>query len=256
MAIAIDITKSLEQNAAFYFDRAKKIKKKVQGIKRILEDVNKQLAELEQKQIVVKAQEIKVQRKVQWFEKFRWFYSSDGFLCLGGRDATSNEIVVKKHTDKNDLIFHTEIPGSPFFVVKSEGKKVPEATIKEAAQATASYSKAWKLGVGVVDVFYVNPDQVSKEAKAGEFMAKGAFMIYGKRTFVSCEVKIAVGMAADSAIMGGPVSAVSKQCKKYVVLVPGDKKPSDIAKQIKHFVGGELDEIMRVLPAGDSKAVG
>ena len=30
------------------------------------------------------------------YMKFRWFISSDGFLCLGGRDATSNEIIIKK----------------------------------------------------------------------------------------------------------------------------------------------------------------
>jgi len=46
----------------------------------------------------------------EWYEKFRWFISSDDFLILGGRDATSNEIVIKKHTEKNDLVFHR-----PFF---------------------------------------------------------------------------------------------------------------------------------------------
>lgn len=252
----LHLDKSLEKNAAYYFERAKKIKRKILGVKKILADVDKRLAELKQTELTAEKEvETPVARKTQWFEKFRWFKSSDGFLCIGGKDASSNEMVVKKHTDKNDLVFHTEIPGSPFFVVKSEGGKVPEQTIKETAQATASYSKAWKLGVAVVDVFYVNPDQVSKEAKAGEYMAKGAFMIYGKRNFVSTEVKLAVGIMDDGVVMGGPVDAVKKWCKKYSVIVSGDKKPSDIAKQIKHFIGGELDDIMRVLPAGDSKVV-
>ena len=48
------------------------------------------------------SKEKKLERKKsrEWFEKFHWFYTSEGFLCIGGRDSTSNEIIIKKHTDK------------------------------------------------------------------------------------------------------------------------------------------------------------
>ncbi len=32
----------------------------------------------------------------KWFEKFRWFVSSDGFLVVAGKDAITNEVLVKK----------------------------------------------------------------------------------------------------------------------------------------------------------------
>ena len=64
----------------------------------------------------VKRPNIEIKR--EWYEKFRWFISSEGFLVIGGRDATSNEIVIKKHADKNDLVFHTDIKGSPFHLSK------------------------------------------------------------------------------------------------------------------------------------------
>ncbi len=35
----------------------------------------------------------------EWFEKFRWFVSSDGFLVVAGKDAVSNEVLIKKHTE-------------------------------------------------------------------------------------------------------------------------------------------------------------
>ena len=60
---------------------------------------------------------VKIERK--WYEKFRWFESSDGFLVIGGRDATSNEIVVKKHVEPNDVVFHADVQGAPFFVIKN-----------------------------------------------------------------------------------------------------------------------------------------
>ena len=42
----------------------------------------------------------KKNRKQEWYEKFHWFFSSEDFLCIGGKDATSNEIIIKKHTEK------------------------------------------------------------------------------------------------------------------------------------------------------------
>ena len=40
---------------------------------------------------------IKASKKKEWFEIFRWFYTSEGFFVIGGRDATTNDIIIKKH---------------------------------------------------------------------------------------------------------------------------------------------------------------
>lgn len=53
----------------------------------------------------------RVKRKLRWFEKFRWFVSSDGFLVIGGRDAGTNEMVVKKHMEPQDIYLHSDIHG-------------------------------------------------------------------------------------------------------------------------------------------------
>jgi len=124
--ITLDLTKSIEENAAAYFERAKKVKKKIGGAEAALNENLKKLEELEHKRDKITAEKSKQEklkeRKAEWYEKFRWFMSSEGFLVLGGRDATSNEIVIKKHTEQNDLVFHTDMAGSPFFVVKTYGK--------------------------------------------------------------------------------------------------------------------------------------
>ena len=139
--------------------------------------------------------------------------------------------------------------GSPFFVIKSDGKEIGKDTIKEAADATVSFSRAWKLGLMTTSVFYVTPEQVSKKAQSGEYMSKGAFMIYGKVNYIDNEMSMAVGMF-DGAIMAGPVSAVKKNCSKIVVVIQGKDKTSSVAKKIRYLVGGELDDIIRALPAG------
>ncbi|MBI2574796.1 DUF814 domain-containing protein, partial [Candidatus Woesearchaeota archaeon] len=136
MKLTLDITKSPEQNSALYYEKAKKAKRKLEGAEKALAESRKKLAQLLQKKQLddEKAQKSAAKtRDRKWFEKFRWFVSSEGMLLVGGRDATTNEIIIKKHTETGDLVFHTDMAGSPFFVVKTEGKKPGEETITEAA---------------------------------------------------------------------------------------------------------------------------
>lgn len=261
MRIELDIGKNVEQNAAIYYEAAKKAKKKLEGaliaLKKSEEELEKiKKASLLEQEKKVKAREEKTAKKQEWYEKFRWFLSSEGFLCVGGRDATTNEIVVKKHMQPNDIVFHTEMAGSPFFIVKTDGKTPSETTLKETAIATASFSRAWKLGVAYAEVFYVAPEQVSKSAPSGQYIAKGAFMIYGRKNHLNTELKLALGVDENSKVMCGPVSAAEKHCKAHVKILPGNEKASDTAKKImkKLNAGGiSLDDVIRALPSGGYK---
>lgn len=268
MRFTLDIRKSVEGNAAVYFEKAKKARKKMEGAKAALLRTEKRLEQLKQQKeealskFAAESEERKKaserQSSSEWYQKFRWFTSSEGFLCIGGRDSTTNEIIIKKHTEKDDLVFHTELAGSPFFVVKSNGKPVGNATIQEAAIATAGYSKAWKAGMQSIDVYWVKPDQISKEAKAGEYLTKGAFIITGKKNFIPVKVELAIGITAEGRMMGGPSAAIAKNCLKSAKLLQGDNKPSDAAKKIIKLLSlgsSYLDEVIRVMPAGELKVV-
>jgi len=253
--VTLYLDKSIEQNAALYYEKAKKIKRKLEGAKAALGASLKKLEKLEKKQEKEVKQIIKKEeRKQEWYEKFRWFISSDGFLVIGGRDATSNEIVIKKHTEANDLVLHTDLAGSPFFVIKSQGREIPKKTIEEAAQATAAYSKAWKLGLSSLEVFYVKPEQVSKKTKSGEYMGKGAFMIYGETNYLRPNINLAIGIK-ENQIIGGPISAVKANAEKFIIIEQGREKASDTAKKVKARFGGDLDEIIRFLPSGGYQIV-
>lgn len=250
--ISVSLEKSVHENASDYFDKAKKAKKKIEGAKVALQKTQKKLKNLQKnKPENVDELVIKKKTKREWYEKFRWFFSSTGHLVIGGRDATTNEILIKKNTAKNDLVFHTDMAGSPFFVIKhEEGKEITSDTIQETANATAIFSRAWKSGLASTETFYVTPEQVTKDAQSGEFLPKGAFMVRGKNTYVKPEMDLAIG-EYDGKAMAGPLNAVKAHCKSYIVLEQGEKKPSDIAKEIKRIIRGiEQDEIIRVLPSG------
>lgn len=249
MKINIDFRKSVEENAAEYFEKAKKAKKKHTGAKKALVKTREKLEKAKNKVVVTEEPKITKLKKREWFEKYHWFVSSDGFLVIGGRDATTNEIVIKKHTDKDDLVFHTDMAGSPFVVLKSEGKKIPKTTIQEAADFTADFSRGWKKRMSTIDVFHVNPDQVTKEANPGEFLPKGAFMIRGKTNYVNPTMNLGIGIYKDK-VMAGPIAAIKKHCKEFIEIIQGEKKTSDIGKKVRFIIGGDLDEIIRGLPAG------
>jgi len=244
MKVTLTINKSIPENAAFYYEQAKRAKKKTSGAKEAIEKTKKEIKRLETtKEYEEKKKESKkkIIVKREWYEKFHWFTSSDGFLCIGGKDATSNEVVVKKHVEKDDLVFHTQMPGSPFFVIKAD-KPIPKETKEEAAIATASYSKAWKLGIGSTEVFSFTKEQITKASK------KGSFFVHGKRDYYNVELKLAIGN--NNKIIGGPVSAIEKQTKNFIIIKPGHQKSSDIAKTIQKKLTGDIEQIQKFIPSG------
>ena len=254
--ITIDINKSVEQNASVYFEKAKKVKRKIEGAKEALEITEKKLKKLEKQKL--KEDKIKeeqpeiIKTKKEWFDKFRWFYSSEGFLVVGGRDAATNEIVVKKHTEKGDLVFHTDMIGSPFFVIQAKNKEIGEKTIKETADATVTFSRAWKLDMQNSSVFSCNPDQLTKEAPSGEYVPRGGFITKGKLNYLENKVSCAFGVY-NGKVMAGPLDSIKKNCKTYVEIEQGREKGSSIAKYIQKKIGGNIDDIIRALPSGGYK---
>ena len=251
--ITIDLNKSVEENASIYYDKAKKAKKKLEGAKATIAKYEEQLRKAEKEKPRQEVNEKSASPvKKEWYEKFRWFFSSEGFLVIGGRDAVTNEIVIKKHAEKNDIVFHTDMSGSPFLVVKAENKKPGNATMQETADAACSFSKAWKLGLAAQSVFYVTPEQVTKTPNPGEYLGRGAFVIKGKTSYIDNKINLAVGLYKGK-VMCAPIESVRKNCIDFIKIEQGRDKPSDIAKLIKKKLGGEIDDIIRALPSGGIK---
>ncbi len=261
MQVEISLNQSVDENAATYFELAKKPKRKLEGAKKALEESKKKLAELRTKEGKFleeeKEKRAKVEIKHEWYEKFKWFFSSDGQLVICGRDATSNDIIVKKYTDKDNPVFHTEMPGSPFCVIKADAKDISEQTIKETAQFCASHSRAWERKLGSTEVYWVKPEQIRKELG----LPKGSFMVYGKRNYSRPSLDLAVGVVDGDKVMCGAISVIKKHCKHFVIIKPGDEKKSDTAKKIKSLLEKKLeitlniDEIVKVLPSGGCQIV-
>jgi len=262
LEVELDPSKTLHQIASELYEKSKKIKNKLNRLLEAIENTKKELSAIKPK-----IQKISIVRKREWFEKFRWFFTSDGYLVIGGRNAEMNKEIVSKYLENNDLFFHTQTPGGPATILKN-GQNAPESSIIEAAQFAASYSALWKEGKFKGEVYYVKPDQVKKSAKAGEYLPKGSFYIIGKREYIDVPLSCAIGVELDKfRIIGGPSRAIKKHSDYHVEIEIGDKDPNTLAFEIsaklvemasedeKHLIKAIANpsEIVRFLPPGKSR---
>ena len=265
--VKIELDAPLPSIASILFDESKKQKGAITSIEKLIEKTEDQLEKtIEKGEIAKGSVGFSDIRKKNWYERYRWFFTSDGLLAVGGRDSSSNSALVRKHMESNDKIFHAEINGSPFFILKDTNEDLMPLSLEETAYATVCFSRAWQASAHGLNSFWVKPDQIKKAAPTGQSMGKGSFMIYGTRNFIKvASLKLAVGILKQDEnflLVSGPVEPIKKNCLCYVIIEPGGSPISDVAKKIraefnksdekfqKLFV---VDDYVRALPTGSSK---
>lgn len=259
LAFGLNLRRTLFENAADFYENGKLAKQKLEGAKAAFNDSMKKLQEAEARIRVAEeggrfkpaeAEEALAKRKIrrkEWFEKFRWFISSDGFLVVAGKDAVSNEVLIKKHTDGNDIVFHADIVGAPFVVVKTENREPSKQYILEAGEFAAAFSRGWREGFGSVDVYWVKPEQLSKGGPSGESVGHGAFVVRGERNWGrGVRLKLAIGVILDEnaeiALIGGPVDAVKAKTELFVTIAPGDLEGKELFKKVLSALAGKMSK--------------
>jgi len=243
--ILIDKKKSLEANASSYFDKSKEMDRKAERTREVI--ASKPVSKPKKK--IIK------NKNVEWFERFRWFITTDGEVAVAGKDARSNEQVVKKYLKTNDRYAHADIHGAPSVVVKNvNGVQPSEQSMLEACNFSLSYSKAWGARVSGGHSFWVDNDKVSKTPNTGEFLAKGAFIIRGKRNWNrNLELNVAIGLISydgNPKFMGGPISSIEKLADKYVIFRPGFTERKIVIRKLSEAFSAESTDIERLLPSG------
>lgn len=264
--IKIDFDASLQSIASVLFTEAKRQSRAIKSIEQIKNKTEKKIERLKNKSDSEKSSVSVLElRKKNWFERYRWFFTSDEILAIGGRDAPSNSAVVRKHLGPNDKVFHAEIFGSPFFILKDDSNP-PPVSLNEIAHATVCFSRAWREGMYGATAYWVNPEQVKKSAPSGQFLPKGSFTIEGQRNFVKVStMKLAVGIIhreGDYLITCGPVEPIKKNSICYAVIEPNGLEMVDAAKKIRLEFSKlheeivkqySIDDFVRVMPAGKSQ---
>ncbi len=252
MEAKIDFTVSAQQNADNYYKKAKKLAMKKAGAEKAVKDLEKKLEELKKHSLTDQKKSIVKIVAKEWYEKFHWFFTSEGFLVIGGRDAQQNELLNARHFEEQDLFFHADIFGASAVILKN-GTSAGEASKEEAAQFAACYSSAWERMLSSIDVYMLKREQVSKSTNKGS-LGTGSFLLKGERKwFKSVELGL-VAFTDNSRLNVVPKKTFERAEHKvaYVAISQGNAKKSDAAKMVgKALNYPDIDYIMRNLPAGD-----
>jgi predicted ribosome quality control (RQC) complex YloA/Tae2 family protein len=254
--VELEADGTVESSSRRYYESAKKARKKLEGVLAALAETRGAIDSADESG-KTGPEHKKVKReptKRFWFERYRWFISSEGAIVLGGKDAKSNDLLVKKHLQPGDRYAHADMHGAPSVVVKvREG--VTEKTLYEACEFAVATSKAWNARIGSAAGYWVMPEQVSKTPQSGEYLAKGAFVIRGKRNYSSkLEIKLGVGeteFEGARKVMCGPESAIRSRCVRYVIFRPGRTDKNEFAKRLADAFEVPIEEVQGVLPPGD-----
>jgi len=261
--VQLNFNESIVRQASRLFDESKKISSRIEEIKKEINDIYEKINRLSQKKqstILEELQDISPKltlTKKNWYEKYRWFYTSEGFLAVAGKDASSNNALIRKHLEKDDLVFHSEVRGAPILILKN-GVNSSEKSIIEAAQFAACYSRAWREGLQYVSVYYVKPEQVSLSPPPGHYLPKGGVIIKGERKYLNVKLELAIGVEDDK-LAWGPSQTLEGRTIKMVKIIPGDKKARKLAEEIVNRIFKEADtkkktelieKIVQVIPYG------
>ncbi len=235
--LELDVTKTTVENYNSYRSRISDIMRSIKKAEEQLKEFRSKIEELRRaSEVKIETEVSKAMRRREWYERFHWLITSSGFLVIGGRNAEQNEAIIRRYLRPQDILLHAEIHGASAVVIKAEGREVDDKSLKEAAVLAAAYSKAWRLGLGAVDVFWVRGDQVSLSPPAGEYLPHGAFMVYGKKNFIrNVPLQIAIGIEFTERgprVIVGPEELVASRTNLYAVLVPGELEPRKVAEII------------------------
>ena len=197
-------------------------------------------------------------RRAHWFERYRWFLSSEKGIVIAGRDASSNDLVVRRNLKDGDFYVHADLHGAASVVVKHAPPGEPvltDTTLREASQWAVAFSKAWRAGLASAEAFWVDADQVSKKAASGEFVARGAWVIHGtKHILKDLPLELAIGTIrceGEERWTVAPPSAIRALGEVRVLLTPGeDRERGERDVELSKELGLPRPLLQTLLPAG------
>jgi len=205
--------------------------------------VQKQLQDAQQKQRRLTT--TAAVRKINWFEKFNWFVTSDNYLVLAGRDAHQNELLVKRYLRSGDLYLHADVHGAASCILRAKrvrrkhGEKtttdvlpLSEIALREAGNFTICRSSAWSSKI-ITSAWWVESHQVSKTAPTGEYLTVGSFMIRGKKNFLPPS-QLEMGMAVLFRL--GDDSSIARHANErrdFALLAAGEGEDSVMMERMQ-----------------------
>ena len=269
--LTLKTDESLMKQISNLFDDAKKSMEAAERLSREAEEIESEIDKLrgreaeELEEMLLKVSARLKPSPRRWYERYRWFITSEGFLAVAGKDASSNISLLKKHLEPNDLVFHAEVRGAAAVILK-DGLRAGERSRIEAAQFAATYSRAWRERMSQITVYYVKADQISFKPPPGHYLPKGGFIVRGERNYMTVRLELAIGLTKDLELIYGPSQALAGRAVRMVKIVPGKRRSAELAEEAAKMLTENMrfdrrslnvlkERIMELIPYGSGELV-
>ncbi|OWB55306.1 hypothetical protein B5S28_g1177 [[Candida] boidinii] len=201
--VIINLSISVYANSSTYFDAMKTAQEKQvkteksanMAIKNTEIRIAQDMKKLEKENLA--GHEFKQLRRKFSFEKFNWFISSDGYLCLAGRDIAQIDFIYYRYfNNKTDLLVSNDLEDGLRVFIKNPYKNadIPPSTLLQAGIFSLSTTKAWENKM-VTSPWFVKGSDVSKRDYDGSILPTGLLNISKEKTYLPpCQLVLGFGL--------------------------------------------------------------
>ncbi|GME84598.1 unnamed protein product [Ambrosiozyma monospora] len=202
--------------------------------------------------------ELKHLRNKYWFEKFYWFLSSDGYLCIAGRDNNQIDTIYYRYFDnQNDILVSNDLDSSLKVVIKNpyKNKDITPSTLMQAGIFSLSATKAWENKM-VTSPWFVKGTEVSKKDFDGSILPSGLLNVSKEKTYLPpCQLVMGIGLLWVGTEETSQKYKAAKKARDEELefkLVTGDENAAMKAAELKAMIEklGNLEK-----PEAGDKAV-
>ena len=183
------------------------------------------------------------------YRKYRWFFTSNNILVIGGKNDEQNELVINNFLKADYLVVHTSNPGSPFMILQSEHPSKKD--IEEAAVFCACFSKEWKLGKKKIDIDIFKGKDIYKT----KTMKTGTFGVDGEKKMITVKPELILVFQKGNLKAVPKINKNKDNSEILAEIKPGkmdkDKSAEILVKKIKNKYNYPVskDDIMMTIPS-------
>lgn len=195
--VEIDLGLSARANATKFFQLKKQHHKKLE---KTIDATDKACASAERKgQRVAQKhgpakKEILLQRAANWWEKFLWFVTSVGHLCVCATDDQQADLLVRRYLRSGDVFVFTDAPKAHPCIVKGSlqpNEPMALISLQEAGAFCVSRSDVWHSKQSM-SPWWVYAQQVTKGNPCGHGVG---FSVEGQRNYLKAmELSLAASL--------------------------------------------------------------
>lgn len=189
LTVDIDLSLTAFSNARNYFDFKKSAVTKQTKVEKstgmALKNAEKKIQRDLAKSLKNETDALKAIRPKNWFEKYFWFVTSDGYLCLAGRDDSQVDMIYYRHFSDDDFYVSSDIEGAlkVFVMNPYKSESVPPSTLFQAGIFSMLASNAWNGKVSAA-AWWLKGTEVTKMEFDGSFLGPGRLNYKDKKNYI------------------------------------------------------------------------